>query len=94
MNRRNQMPDGTYKAGSKHGPKHRGEKGEWHKGHWFPAPPDFLPLEERGKMPFTVPDRFYCWHSFQCICHACSYPEAAAVKEERHQAMLRTLRKA
>ena len=93
MNRRNQMADGSYKAGSKHGPRHRGERGSWSSGHWYPAPPDFLPLEERV-LPFTVPDEFYSWHPMECVCYACSFPEAAALKEKKRLGMLKILRRA
>ena len=93
MNRRNQMADGSYKAGRKHGPRHRGEKGSSSSGHWYPAPPDFLPLEERV-LPFTVPDELYAWHRRDCRCKVCELPEAILVKEAKLERMRDILRKA
>ena len=83
-NSRNRMPDGTYKAGSKNGPKHRGEDGFWYRGHWFTMHTPFIPFEDRS-LPLTVADEDYDWHRRGCNCRPCRTPEGQAQKERKLQ---------
>ena len=93
-NVRNKNPDGTYKGGSKHGPKHRGEPGFWYKGRWFVPHSPFTADELRHEIPYTIPDDAWLHHLSTCECSICLCPQVADTKAEKIERMREILRKA
>ena len=70
-----------------HGPRWRGEAGEWVGTHWFPVLP--LIAEGRRRMPETRPDEEIMDHAIGCLCPVCARPEAIALRQRRLAQMRR-----
>lgn len=70
-------------AGSKNGPKHRGEDGYYDEhNHWWPFTP-MLPSHQR-QMPETVPNEYLVRHAVDCRCSPCQrYPNLRALRESK-----------
>jgi len=65
-----------------HGPRFRGEEGEWFGAKWLPKFVALLPDESR-EMPTTEPDYIAYVHVYGCGCEVCRRPSSLWWKRKK-----------